>query len=474
MASMSDVAKIIIEEIAFPASAFDILLRLGARKESFLLESAQSGGQLGRWSLVGAQPFLIFSAHRHQLHLQRDDEVIHIEGSPFSYLAKLLQQYPVVRPAGAPPLLGGAVGYFGYDLCQLLERLPTLAEDDLGMPDCWLGFYDVTVAIDHQEERAFICSTGWPEIDADKRATRAQARLEEVRAKLTMPFSAPPATPITIPPVFTSNFAKVDYLRTIARAKDYIAAGDIYQVNLSQRFTCPLVESPVDFYARLRAHNPAPFAGLLQADDWALVGASPERFLQIRGDWVETRPIKGTRPRGRTAEEDQRLAQELLHSEKDRAENIMIVDLERNDLGKVCEYGTVKTTEMWALEAYPTVFHLVSTVEGRLRQGHDSLACLRHCFPGGSITGAPKVRAMEIIEELEPTKRGPYTGAMGYLSFCGDMDMNIIIRTISVKDGQAHYQVGGGIVADSDPEAEYQETLDKGRALQKALGTGGE
>ena len=267
----------------------------------------------------------------------------------------------------------------------------------------------------------------------------------------------------------TSNFSREHYLASVARAKEYIAAGDIYQVNLSQRLSAPLATTPFDLYRRLTRENAAPFAAYFDTPDATVVSCSPERFLQVRGGTVETRPIKGTRPRGATPEEDARLAQELLASEKDRAENVMIVDLERNDLGRVCEFGSVHVPELFALESYATVHHLVSTVKGRLRPGSNALDCLRSCFPGGSITGAPKVRSMEIIEEIEPTRRGVYTGAIGYLCFSGDMDVNIVIRTLVIKDGTAHFQVGGGIVADSQPEAEYEETLDKARALARAL-----
>ncbi len=267
----------------------------------------------------------------------------------------------------------------------------------------------------------------------------------------------------------SSNFTRPAYLAAIRRTKDYISAGDIYQVNLSQRLSAPLTTSPWQLYDRLARENPSPFAAYFRTPDATIISCSPERFLQVRGREVETRPIKGTRPRGATPEEDARLAQELLSSEKDRAENVMIVDLERNDLGRVCEFGSVHVPELFAIEQYATVHHLVSTVRGRLRPGATALDCLRESFPGGSITGAPKVRAMEIIEELEPTRRGVYTGAIGYLCFSGDMDTNIVIRTIVIQNGLAHFQVGGGIVADSVPEAEYQETMDKARALTRAL-----
>jgi para-aminobenzoate synthetase component 1 len=266
-----------------------------------------------------------------------------------------------------------------------------------------------------------------------------------------------------------SNISHEEYIKAVAAAREYICAGDIFQVNLSQRFEADLNIPPYELYQRLRRINPAPFASYLNFDDVSVVSASPERFLKIRGDWVETRPIKGTRPRGKSGAEDKALAQELLSSAKDRAENVMIVDLERNDLGRVSRYGTVKVTELAILETYPTVFHLTSTVVGRLSPGKSRIDLLKATFPGGSITGAPKVRAMEIIDELEPTRRSVYTGSIGYLSFDGGMDLNIVIRTFVIKGSKAYFQVGGGIVYDSEPEAEYQETLDKARALIQAL-----
>jgi para-aminobenzoate synthetase component 1 len=269
--------------------------------------------------------------------------------------------------------------------------------------------------------------------------------------------------------VLKSNFSHEEYLRAVENVREYIRAGDIFQVNLSQRFEADLSIPPYELYQRLRKINPAPFASYLDFDGVSVVGASPERFLKVQGDWVETRPIKGTRPRGKSAAEDRALADELLASIKDRAENVMIVDLERNDLGRVCRYGTVRVTELAILETYPTVFHLTSTVKGRLCEDKDRIDLLKATFPGGSITGAPKVRAMEIIDELESTRRSVYTGSIGYLSFSGEMDLNIVIRTFLVKGGRAYFQVGGGIIYDSEPEAEYVETLDKARALIQAL-----
>jgi para-aminobenzoate synthetase component 1 len=266
-----------------------------------------------------------------------------------------------------------------------------------------------------------------------------------------------------------ANFTPEEYIKAVDRVREYIAAGDVFQVNLSQRFEANLKVSPYELFRRLRQVNPAPFASYLNFGEVTIASASPERFLKVQGDLVETRPIKGTRPRGRDLAEDESLAQELLHSIKDKAENVMIVDLERNDLGRVCRYGSIKVTELAILETFPTVFHLTSTVVGRLRQGESNIDLLKATFPGGSITGAPKIRAMEIIDELEPTKRSVYTGSIGYLGFDGDIDLNIVIRTFLIKKDKAYFQVGGGIVYDSNPQAEYIETLDKAKALIQAL-----
>jgi para-aminobenzoate synthetase component 1 len=340
----------------------------------------------------------------------------------------------------------------------------------LQLPECYLAFYDAAVAFDHLENKMYLVSTGLPEQEESRRQKMAAKRLRELKNRvLNRVPVAVSARDADSRMVLKSNFSHEGYLQAVATAREYICAGDIFQVNLSQRFETDLGIAPYELYRRLREINPAPFANYFNFDGVSIVGASPERFLRVRGDWVETRPIKGTKPRGKTPEEDKKLAQELLSSAKDRAENVMIVDLERNDIGRVCRYGTVKVTELAILETYPTVFHLTSTVVGRLSQGKNRHDLLKATFPGGSITGAPKVRAMEIIDELEPTRRSVYTGSLGYLSFSGNMDLNIVIRTILVKNGRAYFQVGGAIVYDSEPEAEYLETLDKGRALMQAL-----
>jgi para-aminobenzoate synthetase component 1 len=462
----------IIEEIPLPADPATAFASLLSRPGAFWLDSALADGDLGRYSFVGAEPFLTVVSKGWRIELRRPRSTEIVDGDPFRVLAGLWSRYRVAATPGLPPLTAGAVGYFAYDLCHFIERVPTTTADDAPIPDCYLGFYDALIAIDHAQGRAWLCSSGLPETGRRGRE-RAQRRLQRLRELLLNP---PPqrastaATPSDGSPQVTSNFSQASYLAAIGRAKEYIAAGDIFQVNLSQRLSAPMTGSAYDLYGRLREINPAPFAAYLHLDrgDPAIVCSSPERFLRVRHGAVETRPIKGTRPRGLTPAEDARLAQELLTSGKDRAENVMIVDLERNDLGRVCRYGSVRARDLCALETYATVFHLVSTVEGDLHEGKTPWDLLRACFPGGSITGAPKVRAMQIIDELEPTRRGVYTGAIGYVSFAGDMDLNVVIRTFLVRDGRAHFQVGGGIVADSDPEAEYEETLNKGRALAEA------
>ncbi len=429
-------------------------------------------GKLGRYSFMGCDPFLVLRSQGNEITLLRDNARETITGNPFDILGRLLEVYQV-EPYPPIPLVGGAVGYFSYDLCHFIERLPSTGVDDLEFPQCYLGFYDVVLVFDHQENRVYLVSSGFPHLEEEKRRSRAKARLEEMKGILAgvSPFRAasPPPSPAAGDTTPCSNFTREGYIRAVDTVREYIAAGDIFQVNLSQRFETKLTTPPYELYRRLREVNPAPFASYLNFDPVTIVSASPERFLRLQGDQVETRPIKGTRPRGRDPLEDARLAQELLQSDKDRAENIMIVDLERNDLGRVCRYGTVKVTELAILETYPTVFHLTSTVTGRLRQGKNCLDLLKATFPGGSITGAPKVRAMEIIDELEPTKRSVYTGSIGYLSFSGDVDLNIVIRTFLIKGNKAYFQVGGGIVYDSDPEGEYIETLDKAKALVQAL-----
>jgi para-aminobenzoate synthetase component 1 len=416
--------------------------------------------RLGRFSFIAADPFCVVQASGRRVWV----DGAKVGRNPFAVLKRLLRPYrrpPVDSPV---PFNGGAVGYFSYDLGRFIERLPDNAISDIAVPEMHVAFYDAVAAFDH--------ATGvWHVGGIDVGASDFAARQERLRTAVASPPPLPAFGPVRSGEL-RCGFTHAEYVRSVQRVKDYIAAGDIFQANLSQRFTVDTDATPLDLYAALRTANPAPFAAYVPLGDGrAILSSSPERFLRVDGRRVETRPIKGTRPR-RDGDDtfNARMRSELLSSEKDRAELTMIVDLERNDLGRVCSYGSVRVTEPIVLEEYPTVYHLVATVEGRLHGRRDVIDLLKATFPGGSITGAPKIRAMQIIDELEPTRRSVYTGCIGYIGFDGRADLNIAIRTLILADGRAHLQVGGGIVADSDSEAEYRETLDKARALFHALG----
>jgi para-aminobenzoate synthetase component 1 len=476
----------LVEEISTPLTAPEAFALIKDNPYSFFLDSSMDPQKLGRYSFIGSNPFLVMSSRGTEITLVDGDRRETLHDNPFDVLERSLEKYKLDHCSAPVPFLGGAVGYLSYDLRHFIERLPSTAVDDLEFPESYFAFYDTVVAFDHLETRAYLVATGFPETEESLRLARARMRIKEMKDWLHSCLPAPEVQTSLSPKkrlgereiqspggngelVLKSNFTPEEYVGTVDRVREYIAAGDVFQVNLSQRFETKLTISPYELYQRLREVNPAPFASYLNFDGITIVSASPERFLKVQGDLVETRPIKGTRPRGKDPLEDERLVQELVHSIKDRAENIMIVDLERNDLGRVCRYGTVKVTELAILETFPTVFHLTSTIIGRLRQKKSSIDLLKASFPGGSITGAPKVRAMEIIDELEPTRRSVYTGSIGYLGFNGDLDINIVIRTFLIKRGKAYFQVGGGIVYDSDPEGEYLETLAKARGLIQAL-----
>ncbi len=424
---------------------------------SFLLDSGINVFRMGRFSFLGSDPFLVLKSE--------DAE------DPFNSLREILTKYRLTSVAGEIPFTGGGVGFLGYDLNRFMEKVPRKARNDLGIPDLLFGFYDVIIAYDHSKKDLYIISTGLPEKRGNLRRLRAEERLKEISKRLNN-FKAkeePLLRQRDRETTISSNFTRGDYLQAVSRAKRYIAAGDIYQVNLSQRLCVDLNTDPFILYKRLRQINPTSFSSFLNMDGLTIASASPERFLKVDGRCVETRPMKGTRPRGKTPKEDEELRQELLNSKKDAAELVMIVDLERNDLGRVCEYGSVRVREIKILEEYATVFQTTSLIEGRLREDKDIVDLLRASFPGGSITGAPKIRAMEIIDELEPTERAVYTGSIGYIGFDGRMDLNIVIRTFLIKKKKAYFQVGGGIVADSLAEAEYEETLVKAKALMEAV-----
>lgn len=463
----------VVEELRH-ISAWQACRRLASLPHVLFLDSAQRTPQ-SRFSFVTADPFEWLTA--------RGKSVVRngrsLDGkNPFEVLKGLLAEFSIESISGLPPFQGGAAGLFGYELCHHLERLPRPRWDDFAMPDLAVGFYDWTIAFDHETSHAWIVSTGLPETEPRRRRRRAEQRISFVKDALlrqAMP-RWQPQRPITLAtPQFplldnvTTDFRREEYLATVRRAIEYIHAGDCFQVNLAQRLLTPANLPPLELYARLRDRNPAPFAGYFDLGDFTLASASPERFLRVLHGEVETRPIKGTRPRGKTPAEDRAHAEELLHSAKDRAENVMIVDLLRNDLGRVCKFGSVHVGALCRLESFQYVHHLVSEVRGELRNGMGPVDLLQAAFPGGSITGAPKIRAMEIIAELEPCTRGAYCGSLGYVGFDGSMDTNLLIRTFTIGKGWIQFPVGGGIVADSDPQREYEETFHKAEGLLRAL-----
>lgn len=423
----------------------------------FLFHTAAAAGATGGWSFFGADPFCIYRGGDH-------DEARALWRS----LARGFKPGPAAAATGAR-FTGGVAGYWAYDFGRRLERLPELAHDDLKLPDFLLGFYDVVGAFDHTRERAWVFSSGLPLQGKDGLA-RAQERLEYFRARFERAGSGSyAALPVREPRRATSTFSRAGYLAAVEQVREHIRRGDLFQANLSQRWRLPLAGAtrlaPMLFEALTR-RSPAPHSAYFGAGDHAIISSSPERFLELRARQVETRPIKGTRPRSANPTEDARLAAELLASAKDRAENVMIVDVLRNDLGRVCETGSVTTTALCELESFAQVHHLTSTVTGRLRVDADALDLLAACFPGGSITGAPKIRAMEILEALEPVRRHVYTGAIGYLGWDGDADWSIAIRTATATADALMFSAGGGITSESEPAAEYDETLAKAEGLR--------
>lgn len=458
-------AEVLSQEI--PISAYEAAPLLLDRERLVFLDSSLSSSSSGRYSFVTADPFLVIRSHGRRVELKGCNGTAMLDADPLEVVQLLLNHYQLDPVAGLPPFLGGAIGYFGYELAHVLERQSLVIGDDNGLPDLDLGFYDWVLASDHVTNKNWLIETNFSSFEESDVHTRRA----EIRKRLThsTTVSHPDATPI--PHRLRSNVSRADYLESVRRAKAYIAAGDIYQVNLSHRLEGQWKGPTWPLYERLRACSPVPYGAYLSLGHDTILSASPERFLRLNAEdkQVETRPIKGTRPRGGTPAEDHDLAAELLSSEKDRAENLMIVDLLRNDLGKVCRVGTVRVPELYGVERYATVLQLVSTITGQLRSDVDATGLLRACFPGGSITGCPKIRAMEIIEELEHVRRGVYCGAIGYLSFTGAMDTNIAIRTLEISGDQVYCHVGGAIVADSIPEEEYAETMVKARACLHAL-----
>jgi para-aminobenzoate synthetase component I len=458
-------------------STFELFERLvGHDPYPVLLESGRGAEAGQRYSIIGSNPSLIFRATGSRLEwLERNGRATARTGDPLIALRDLLGGAAPPEPAGYPPFYGGAVGYLGYDLVSRFERLPRLKPDDLALPEVQLAFFERVAVIDHQEQRLWLLFTPLksrflkePRTSLYKEGLAAVAELEG-RLHVAAGKSSL-STACTVPVAITAGMNRQAYEQRVERCLAYIAAGDIYQANLSHRFSIdPGGRSGRSIYRGLRSINPSPFAALLEFPDVTLIGCSPERLVRLTAGIVETRPIAGTCPRGNTLGEDRHLSQELLLSEKERAEHLMLVDLERNDLGRVCTYGSVQVDEFMTVERYSHVSHIVSNVRGCLAPGRDGFDLLQAVFPGGTVTGVPKVRCMEILEELEPVRRGPYSGSIGYFSPNGDLDLNITIRTLVMKNGLAYLHVGAGIVADSNPGREYQETLYKAEALFKAL-----
>ena len=465
----------LVADLETPVSAF---LKLGeGRENAFLLESVQGGETRGRYSIITRQPDLIWRCRNGAAEINRaalsGDSFTPQAEKPLDSLRKLVAETRMELPAGLPPMAVGLFGYLGYDMVRQIEHLPNPPPDTLGLPDAIMTRPTITAIFDSVKDEIVLVTPVWPDTAVDAKAAyaRASERLNDAIADLERP--APPAPPVpddlpTGVPV-QSNMTKAEYFDVVARAKDYILAGDVFQVVPSQRFRRPFTLPPFALYRALRRLNPSPFLYHLALPGFAIVGSSPEILVRLRDGKVTIRPIAGTRVRGKTPEEDKALADELMADPKERAEHLMLVDLGRNDVGRVSKTGAVKVTASFFIERYSHVMHLVSNVEGDIRPGLDAVDALAAGLPAGTLTGAPKIRAMELIDEFEKEKRGAaYAGAVGYFAADGSMDTCIVLRTALVKDGTMYVQAGGGVVADSQPEAEYQETVNKSKALLAA------
>ena len=461
-------------DLLTPVSAY-LRIAKGARY-SFLLESVEGGEKIARYTFAGANPEEVFRYANGACVMESRDRLVWEERDPVSFLRSRIERFQPVRLQGLPPLVAGAIGYFSYDMVRLIERLPRHLRDEIGLYDAMLMFYHGIIAFDHVQHRLWIVRNVFTEGEGSLRAKydAAVREIKRTKRRLEEPVAAEQPkkeakTKKRSPLRVKSNFERGEYLDLVRKAKAYIRAGDIFQVVLSQRFSAKTQADPFEVYRELRVLNPSPYPFYLQLNDVCIVGSSPEMLVKVQGRDVFYRPIAGTQPRGKHEAEDVRLEKQMLASEKERAEHIMLVDLGRNDLGRVCDYGTVRVEQLLGVERFSHVMHLVSSLRGRLREDVDCFDALMACFPAGTVSGAPKVRAMEIIEELERTRRGIYAGGVLYLDFAGNLDSCIALRTMVIKNGVAHVQAGGGIVADSTPEGEYQESLNKSKALLTAL-----
>ncbi len=456
----------------------DLLTPVGAHlriargaKYSFLLESVEGGENIARYTFVGANPSEVFRSRGHDCSLESGSKRTTLEGDPVEHLRRLTKRYHPVRVPGLPPLIAGAIGYFAYDMVRLVERIPASGRDDVKLDDCVMMFYLGLIAFDHVRHRVWIIRNVFTGAPGSLRA-KYDAAVEEIRRTrrlLDQPLPRRARPPKSKSLRVRSNMSKPQFTAGVRKTKEYIRAGDAFQIVLSQRLEARISADPFEIYRALRVVNPSPYLYFLRLNDLSVVGSSPEMLVKVQDRDAYYRPLAGTRPRGRDEKEDIQLEKELLADPKERAEHVMLVDLGRNDLGRVCEYGSVQPERLMFVERYSHVMHIASSLHGRLRESADCFDALMACFPAGTLSGAPKVRAMEIIDELEPTRRGIYGGAILYLDFSGNLDSCIGLRTLVAKGGSVYVQAGAGIVADSVPETEYQETLNKARALIRAL-----
>ena len=469
--NLTPVYKEILADTETPVSAFKKIAR---EDYSFLLESVEGGERMARFSFLGSGTNLIIKSRGTHVEITRDgnEEKIELEeGRDVLHILKQeMGRLSYVPDPDLPRFCGGAVGFLGYDLVRFFEELPDSTEDDLDMPDCTFIFTDTLLIFDHVKHRIRVLCNARIGDDPEAAYEDAVRKIDALTEQLRTPLEIRYEKRNVDPPQVSSNFTREQFEECVLKCKEYIAAGDVIQVVLSQRFSTQVTADPFDVYRALRSLNPSPYMFYLAYGDTKLIGSSPEILVTEEQGKVTIRPIAGTRPRGATPAEDAALETELLKDEKERAEHIMLVDLGRNDIGRVCRYGSVTVDEMMLVERYSHVMHIVSNVRGLLQMDHDQFDLLRACFPAGTVSGAPKIRAMEIIDELEPTRRGPYAGAIGYFSYSGDMDTCITIRTILLHGSTAYVQAGAGIVADSDPACEYQETQNKAMAMIRALG----
>lgn len=460
----------IMADMDTPVSAFR---KIDDGRFSFLLESIEGGEKWARYTFLGSSPAEVIRSKGNRVEVitergtSRSEEVT----DPLTFIRDYLARYTPVELSGLPRFFGGAVGYLGYDMVRYFEDLPTAKPATIGAWDSYFVITDTILIFDNVRQKIKVVSNAHldGEMTPDEAYLEAIGKIDAIIEKIKTPLPPRNFEPAVKKVAFASNVSRSEYEAAVTKAKEYVRAGDIIQVVLSQRFSGELTVDPLDIYRVLRTLNPSPYMFFLRLDDTLVVGASPEVMVRKEGQKVELRPIAGTRPRGVSLEEDLRLELELLADPKERAEHVMLVDLGRNDLGRVCTVGSVRVSELMVVERYSHVMHIVSNVQGELAQGMDSFDVVRAAFPAGTLSGAPKVRAMEIIDELEPVRREIYGGAVGYFSYSGNMDMAIAIRTLVIKDGRVHLQAGAGIVADSDPAAEYQETVNKAMAVVKAI-----